>query len=253
MSSFAKLTGCTITGADDFVDPADLIRLSRDYPLAEWGILVGSHEGTSRFPSLDWIRKFVDLRMSAGCAVPISLHVCGRHLRDMLEGRSFLFDILGARLYAFTRLQLNFHGERPTSVRPAEKILDALCRLFPEPDTSIIFQLDGKNDELAKETSRRFLVEGLFDVSHGAGVVPSSWPKSRSDMRCGWAGGLGPGNLREELPKIHAQAVGAYWVDMETAVRDDRDRLILESVEECLRIATAFAMKTDATPSLTAE
>ena len=65
----------------------------------------------------------------------------------------------------------------------------------------------------------------LFDASGGRGLEPLEWPKHLQDWTCGYAGGLGPGNLRRELPRI-AAAAGPfpYWIDMESKLRDDEDR-----------------------------
>ena len=61
--------------------------------------------------------------------------------------------------------------------------------------------------------------------------------------RYGYAGGLGPDNLRTEIPKI-AEASGRhdFWIDMEGKVRDDSDRLDLSKVRRVLEIcAPSFA------------
>ena len=49
---------CTITGADDLVDPDDLVVLSREYPFVEWAILISaSRAGTPRYPSSAWLER----------------------------------------------------------------------------------------------------------------------------------------------------------------------------------------------------
>jgi len=58
----------------------------------------------------------------------------------------------------------------------------------------------------------------------------------------GYAGGLGPENLAEQLPLI-GQAAGdcRIWVDMESRVRSDNDRQFdLAKVRKCLEIAKPF-------------
>lgn len=158
----------TMTGADESVSPQRLAELSKEFPFVEWGILIGSQSGM-RFPSVEWINRLVDLRVEDGNRMNLSLHICGRHLREIAAGRSNLEEFLGPRLGAFSRCQLNWHGERQGPI--GEKILAAFCN-FMAWEPTVIFQMDGINDELRHRTSVRFRCAGLFDRSHGAGVVP---------------------------------------------------------------------------------
>jgi hypothetical protein len=90
--------------------------------------------------------------------------------------------------------------------------------------------------------------------------LPKAWPNpiylkstesgqvlNRWDYH-GYAGGLGPDNLEEQIPRILEAASykgfskeiqeGDIWIDMETKVRSDQDRQFdLEKVEHCLEIA----------------
>ena len=51
---------CTLTGADDSTNIAELLALSEILPFVEWGVLVSpSHTGTGRYPSRGWIEKLV--------------------------------------------------------------------------------------------------------------------------------------------------------------------------------------------------
>ncbi|QDV49590.1 hypothetical protein [Gimesia fumaroli] len=232
----------TITGADDRTNVQDLIELSKEFPFVEWGILIGTSTG-QRFPSYNWIHELAEAKVESGLNINLSLHLCGGHLREVTSGRSYLHDHLGNSMFVFQRVQLNFHGEKQ-GPDCSEKILNAFCKIERNCfgwDPTIIFQLDGVNYWLYEAAERRFAVCGLFDRSHGAGVVPNEWPKARTDIQTGWAGGLGPDNLAEELPKIDSQALSAmnYWIDMETQVRTD-EVLDLEKVSQCLKIAGEF-------------
>lgn len=236
------LTCVTMTGADDATDPERLVDLWETYPFVEWGILVGSSSG-QRFPSVEWIKRLVEARERTCNLMRLSLHVCGRFLREIAAGKSSLDEYLGPQLAAFQRVQLNWHGERQ-SPQVGENVLSAFCKLDGfgwEPE--LIFQFDGVNDDLWRPAGRRFACSGLFDRSHGAGVVPGEWPQCSSDIACGWAGGLGPDNLAAEIPRIDAKAWAAlnYWIDMETKVRtDDGIEFDLARVSTCLEIAEPF-------------
>lgn len=237
-----SLNCVTVTGADDETDTEALLELSARYPFVEWGILIGSQTG-QRFPSVAWIQKLVEAREKSNNTMKLSLHVCGRPLRQIATGVSYLDKSLGPALYAFQRVQLNWHGLR-MSQAVSENVLRAFCGLDGFGwDPTLIFQLDGVNDDLYRESTRRFACVGLLDKSHGAGIMPNEWPKPHSIIGCGWAGGLGPENLEQEIPRIAAKVHRAfdYWIDMETNVRtDDRERLDLERVVQCLEIAAKF-------------
>lgn len=240
------LTCVTITGADDATDPAELHDLWEQYPFVEWGILIGSHTGP-RFPSVDWIHRLVEEREKSCNLMRLSLHVCGKFLREIANGRSSLGDYIGPQLFAFHRVQLNWHGgQQPESV--GENILKAFCELDRGGfgwDPQLIFQLDNVNNELWKPAGRRFACSGLFDLSHGAGLLPSDWPRCSSEIPCGWAGGLGPENLVDQIPKITEQSWKAqnFWIDMETRVRtEDGENLDLHKVRRCLEIAEPFTV-----------
>jgi hypothetical protein len=239
------LNRVTITGADDSTDPKELQALSKEFPFVEWAILVGSH-ARNRFPSNDWIGKLIECRFDANSEMNLSLHLCGKPLRDVAIGRSMLAGVLGSKLYAFRRVQLNWHGERQHSY-VGENVFDAFCKLdIGGWDPELIFQLDGVNDNLWKPSARRFACTGLFDRSHGAGVLPGEWPEALIDIGCGWAGGLGPQNLAEEIPKIAAKVspLRDYWIDMETHVRSEDDSVLdMAKVRQCLEISQQFVGK----------
>lgn len=203
----------TLTGADDSVNPKDLIKISKDYPFVEWGILVGSKTGT-KFPSMKWIESFADAVENADDPVDMSLHICGKWLRDIKAGIQTEWPIVFSR---FQRCQLNWHGEPQGDI--GNTVLESFRKLAPwRPE--IIFQLDGVNDDLYRPLVNEFRVSGLFDKSHGTGVSPDCWPQSHSKIPCGFAGGMGAENVTENLSKIiescNPPSSMHWWIDMET-------------------------------------
>jgi hypothetical protein len=251
----------TITGADDSIRPEDLLPLTKDFPFVEWGILASENNtmragGTTRYPSPKWITDLQGIVWSTGALPQLALHINGRWVRELLMGNLIvphsLFDCFG-------RVQLNFHAERSSCV--PEQFAKCLRMLRKD----FIFQLDGANGNKhldaanAEEVPRCF---GLFDVSGGAGILPREWPKpiylemQPGEDGCGeqyhdyhgYAGGLGPDNLAEQIPRILEAAAateftheGRIWIDMETRVRSDNDRQFdLEKVRRCLEISAPF-------------
>ena len=220
----------TMTGADNSVSPGLLAELSQQYPYVEWGILVSpKRTGTPRFPDAVWMYSLQ--RLAETTPMQLALHVCGNWVPYLLMGH---VDFPASLLHGFQHVQLNFHGqEYPCQALP---FWQALSHAFPSKQ--IIFQIDGQLGqrylELALAQNRPgdpYLSSPvldcvpLFDMSHGAGVLPAVWPKPiLPGYYHGYAGGLGPDTLPTALPLIAAAAGEArIWVDMETQIRSEDD------------------------------
>jgi hypothetical protein len=228
-----KLDRVTITGADDSIEPEALIPLTEKYPFVEWGILFsGSRQGGPRYPSDRWIGKLAAMsnRPLALCA-----HLCGKWVRDLvLDGEVSWWAKYDPMPSIFPRVQLNFHGQFHKAGKGFPKRLKNLEHDF-------ILQHDGVNDETILKLGADLPVFPLFDRSGGAGVVPGSWPKPIWKYQ-GYAGGLGPENIEDELHRIELAAGDSrIWIDMETRVRSSDDALFdLQKVETCLRRSAPF-------------
>lgn len=234
----------TMTGADDSVRPEDLFHLSERYPFVEWGILVSrNNEGMPRYPSREWLLRLVDLASKR--PIRLSLHVCGHWVRQLLLGVNEMPDGMED---VFQRIQLNFHAEKTPCNRDA--FAQALVALG---EKQFIFQIDGALGNAHFEAIHApndgdIDAVPLFDISGGAGILPSEWPAAKykldegRPLYHGFAGGLGPDNLPAQLPLIAAAAGDApYWIDMETRVRSDNDRQFdLGKVQSCLELARHF-------------
>lgn len=237
----------TITGADDSIQPAQLLELSRAFPFAEWAILCSqSSMGHNRFPSHDWLLTLAGFQESLRQndeALSLSCHLCGRWVRQVLMGNLSVVDQLGATVWdSFRRVQLNTHGILHDFSPLA---FDTISEEFPEKE--FIFQYDDVNVSLFEwargwALSSNFSISALFDLSHGAGIAPATWPNPIKNIYCGYAGGLGPHNLPDQLKRIEEKAGDTpVWIDMETHVRSNNDRQFdLNKVRQCLEIASQY-------------
>lgn len=233
------LTRVTITGADDNTRISDLLALSAEFPFAEWGILVSMrHESSPRFPSGKWMGEFVDAVLEKDIAV--SMHVCGNWVRRMVKGELVWTELPEVRRVA-RRVQINTHAEEHIST------VRGLDWIALHAERQFIVQLDGVNDLFFDAASYRGMnVAGLFDCSHGAGVLPKTWPWVADGRHYGYAGGLGPHNIEAQLKIIGGQRRGPglpqipYWVDMEGQVRNEAGDLDLDKVRRVLKIAASF-------------
>lgn len=261
----------TITGADDSIRPYELLALQRDFPFVEWGILASDNNtmrsgGTVRYPSPSWIKNLQHTAETSGHGEPhwlprLALHINGIWVRRLLLGENIVPPTLW---HMFGRVQLNFHAE--TAICQPKIFADRLKEIR---DRDFIFQLDGAHGNAYLDAANEHEVPrcfGLFDVSGGAGILPREWPQPimldvypgehgegvEQWAYHGYAGGLGPGNLAEQIPLILAAASGTehtsegrIWIDMETRVRSDNDRQFdLEKVRRCLEIAAPYVKET---------
>lgn len=233
----------TITGADDSVTPQDLTILSDDFKFVEWAILFSrSSQGTPRFPSMDWIKNLVDIKVFMPQSLKLSCHLCGAYVRELLRGDiTFIAQELATVWGAFDRVQINTHGQKHDI--NLSKLIEAL-KLFPEKE--FIFQYDNVQSHIAAleacNNEHGVNVSTLFDLSHGAGISPYQWPELIQSIKCGYAGGISPENIQSEIKRVN-EKVGSTdtWIDMETHVRSNNDfQFDLAKVDKCLSIAYGY-------------
>ncbi len=239
----------TVTGADDKTDIDKLIKLLKKFCFAEAGILLSEKlAGTPRYPSMEWIEKFDDA--SRNNCIGSAGHICGQWTKDALHGEiSPTFEKLLSML-CFDRFQFNTHGfKHHINYRFFTEVVTRL-KIFGQ---SAILQCDGVNlshqdTTLIKAAKDRGVlddIEVLFDLSSGAGVLPSEWPKAFDSVNCGYAGGLSPENVKEQILKIPflASPYALPWIDAETKLRSDVDNTFdLDRVEAFLQNAKEFVI-----------
>lgn len=227
------LTRVTITGADDQTDIPTLMHISKEFPFVEWGILASRRQiGTKRFPTSEWANQFAHVCFHNPDTMKLSMHMCGGWVRELLLGTLHWEELPKGLLAVAQRIQINTHAEDHVS-------RTAMCaRMLEEPQKTFIFQMDDVNNHLVYGARAYGVhVNALFDCSHGAGVLPSGWPRSLQEIPCGYAGGLGPENVSQQLLVIERAGQGRdFWIDMEGRVRDENGDLDLNKVRKVLEL-----------------
>jgi hypothetical protein len=229
-----KLDKVTITGADNAVDQAELIRLQEKYPFLEWGILFNtSKEGQSRYPDYEWIDSF--------CRTPgsRSAHFCGYYSKSVLEKQNF--DLLQLAISRkFQRIQLNYNFSHGGTWR-LQPLWD-WC--YSHPEIKIILLWNKSNHAAIMTYCNSGMPENinlLYDSSGGRGRVIE---KIQSPFSCytGYSGGLAPHNLKSFLEGVknhQGHEDVSVWCDMETGVRTNGE-FDLVKVEEVLKITSEY-------------
>jgi hypothetical protein len=222
-----KLKYCSITGADDAVNPGDLVRLSKEFPFVEWAILLlPARAGTARFPTEQWIEKFSAEAKTCHNA----MHLCDEAFLGFVSGKKEVLDLM----QGFQRIQLNLKfGDVEGRYDPRE----LMVRVKESPQWNFILQYTKDKQGLLplfKDVPNHAV---LFDESAGRGISPDSWDAPLPGHFCGYAGGMNPDNVGKNLEIISKVAPGyTTWIDMETGVRTN-DVFDLAKVRRVLETA----------------
>ena len=223
----------TFTGVDAHTDLEEIREIAREYPRAEFAVLFGSQTGEDNpiFPPVETVRA---LRQTQG--VNTALHLCGYHAREA-AGEEPMGQSLKLLAQGFGRIQVNLHGDE-LDPRRVEIAGPAIKRFAEQASTgSVILQHRGPWSETPVDHPR---IEYLFDLSEGRGEEGfEHWPDPPGDRRTGYAGGLGPHNIRMALEFAERHPEARIWFDMERNIRDQNYRLDLDKVREVCRIALA--------------
>lgn len=207
----SKTFNVTFTGVDCQTNVADL-------PTGcEYGVLITEEtEGRQRYVDREILQNVVGELHSH--AHKLSLHVCGNRIRQRLLDGEFNEVVTKVE-----RIQIN--GQ----VKPAT--LEELCRKFPAH--KVITQHTPKNLKLAELPLENHQI--LVDASGGRGKLPTAWVRPETTKLCGFAGGLSPKTIKQQLPAIwKAAGSHSFWIDMEAGVRDTHDWFSVSKVAQVL-------------------
>ncbi len=232
------INSITITGADDNISPQDPINLSKLYPFVEWGLLFSpKKQGTPRYPTQEWLEELITLRfkdrMLSGFKneVKFSMHLCGTWVDLAFEGSSLVQKLL-EKYNFFQRIQFNCRGHKKYKIDYPN---------FLPSHKTYIFQHEPTNPgpfQTAKDAGLKCAI--LFDDSGGKGILPTEWPYPDLHNTCGYAGGLGPDNLYQQMMSIHLRSgMKKVWIDMESGVRTNNN-FDLSKVLSCLEAYKDF-------------
>jgi hypothetical protein len=230
-----KLGKVTLTGIDAQTDLEQAHALSSRFDRVEWGILLGGTP-TPRYPTIDFIREWAEQCRANGTRT--AMHLCGRFARAWIENDEAIVDL--AR--QFGRIQVNVVASRID--------IDALVSAVKQGrHHDIITQHNQANELITERLAGVDNHSVLFDASGGRGVGPAQWPASLEGKACGYAGGMGPANVVEELGRIEQAAAGApFWIDMEGQIRTPEDTLDLTKCEQVLTAVSGWEVSRERAP-----
>lgn len=238
--------GVTLTGVDKYTNIEKLMDLSQKYPFVEWGILYSEvRQGAEfRYPYWKWIQDtFLEEIINRNIDINLAFHLCGSIVQDFIKGThrvKFFYDLeeqlLEPNADINLRYQLNFNLKKT----PIEN--QSLIDCIKHQPCNVVTQHNKSNASVVNLP----LTENhqiLFDASGGRGVGPVQWNEPFPNKFCGYAGGLGPDNVVQELEKILTFFpdidMPLFWIDMETKIRTD-DHFDLDKCEQVLKAVEPF-------------
>lgn len=214
----------TFTGVDKDTLLEELKKISNEN--IEWGILIGGSIDKNRYPGIDWIKDNINtikkIREQTGCS--FALHVCGKYVNDLLEQTDEMMELIDS----FNRVQINFIYK--------ENKKDKLIKLLKEKNKiNFIVQYNHANKEVVNDVKENNLAI-LYDYSGGRGIKNENWEKPIDSFYCGYAGGLGLENIKNENEKIKDLVKNEnYWIDMESKIRTN-DKFDLNEIEKIIML-----------------
>jgi hypothetical protein len=251
----SRLRYVTITGADDKTPPRSLVKLAKDFPFVEWGLLLSrTRTGLEpRYPSLNWLSEVSNYEVNK------SVHVCGSLARETRTDPLYVIITAKTLVGKIARIQLNVGRDLAAW---------GACNLFKLETTGnaeriqLILQTSSFRSDILTKFSKQTLdnyhwgtapliivnpaLTVLHDASGGQGKRGQFDNPLPGWVLPGFAGGLGPDNVEEALEEIERVyprdenfAQDKFWIDMESGVRTD-DVLDLDKVEAVLKKCRAY-------------
>lgn len=221
----------TCTGIDRNTNITALKKLQEAFPVAEFGVLLSAKPQESpRYADPKFIREL------RGHDLNLSLHLCGRLARAAVGGDwSGLHGLIGGDIRLFRRIQLNVAGYT------RDQLPEHVAVSVPEGVEEVIIQQKdaGSCDLFLEAVSGEPRLSVLLDASGGRGVRGAIGALGRR-FKTGFAGGLDECEVKMAMPEIYYAdgGVGDFWVDAESAFRNEEDAFCTHRAARFLEAAS---------------
>ncbi|MBQ8750430.1 MAG: hypothetical protein IJZ30_02185 [Alphaproteobacteria bacterium] len=243
-----KLKCVTCSGANEHTNIEKLVDLFCNYnETASIGIQVSGKKASFGMARFWWIMALYYHLKEQELNLNIALHInqdwverfCSGDAPDEIE--HFLGLTLSDGENFIKKVQLNFKIGREKE--PKVETIIQMMKKYPE--LVFIFQHNDSNAEFIQQlynSGAKF--ELLFDSSFGEGIVPENRPAPIfDDIPQGYAGGLSPENVAEEIDKISkvVPSNGQFSIDAEGKLKGDDGHFSLEKCRAFLEEASKRA------------
>ncbi len=241
----SKNVRCTLTGADDNTSIDNLIRLSREYPFVEWGILLSlTRVGTPRYPSLDWIYEFGNKIYNDNQGVDIALHVCGNTFVENFINNPNAYSFIKY----YNRVQLNLDYENVNTKIFLDNLIAKYQYRSYDFEKRFILQYNNNTKYIVEHLIEEHdFFDVLMDSSRGTGIPISEFyvPYSLQGKNVAFAGGINTSNIIDVFTQIISASIDnnlpIIGLDMESGLRTD-DEFVLQKCDFVLNAIHDFML-----------
>ena len=220
---FLKTIVCS--GINEKNDINDAIEFLKKYKNTEFGVQCSLKTMGYQTAGFEWLKGFLHKLNEEKIENRIALHLNGSFVTSFCDGKvpDEISDLLKIGK-AISRLQLNFEigkdvfasGKIP-NIKNLEHAVQTVM-----PRTIILVACQANLSFINPVHYRGTKFDLLFDESFGNGILPDAYkPPVFSDVFQGYAGGLSPENVVEELAKIGKVAKGNIFIDAEGKLKQD--------------------------------
>lgn len=231
-----KLKYVTLTGADDQTSMVDLISLSTEFPFVEWAMLhSNTRMGSVRYPQFETTVLRLE---SLPSDVKVAVHLCGASAFEAIQGGPVANTLIRMVTARNGRIQLNISGAAYDTMGDSTEVeFRKLHERWPE--TKFILQHSARTAKLIPALEDIDNITFLHDWSGGRGLRVCSWGPPPTRKPYGYAGGIGPDTIKEDLASISTVTDREdLWVDMETKLRTDTPESAFDMLK-CRRVLRA--------------
>ena len=228
----------TCSGANEHTDIDSMISLGRDFSLVEYGVQVSGRKCSFSSDRWAWLKELHQKEIEQNVRLNVSLHLNQDWVEKFCAGKyvpeleTLLSWRIGRKKFIH-RVQLNFKiGREP---QPDMECLENMVNSFP--DFRFILSYNDNNADFIDEIYRRKKIkfDCLYDDSFGEGILAKERKSPAfSDVLQGYAGGLSPENIGEELTKISKKlpCQNDFFIDAEGRLKGEKGFLSIERCKE---------------------
>lgn len=230
----------SMIGANEKLPASDIIDFLRAHPQAEIGIGVSRQKGDFKTPRFDYVMSLMEQYNKVyvpGKTGTIALHINGNG-RDGKDGWPYRVSqgYFPAALYEMMHfpdmsIQLNHLGYNFDPIGGSHLVYSFDLKFVPK--SRLILSYCDKTAKYIQNVIKEIRgwelmdveCDVLYDTSFGGGKMANKYDAPLYDgVRQGYAGGLGPDNILDELPKIQAAQTNPnaeIWIDAEGKLQND--------------------------------
>lgn len=219
--------GITCSGIDERNSIPETVQFLKKFPGVELGVQCHKRDFEKRSAWLEGVGKACE---TYAIEPKIALHLNEKYALDFCEN-TFVENPVYLWLQreylngnpVISRVQINFVSNPsslyPTIIPNIEKLKKQIKSLNKQ---RVILPYSKESKDVIRALYHKVPFDILFDESFGSGTVSQRQSPLFPDIYQGYAGGLGPDNILEELEKIAKLAHQDIFVDAESKLQEEK-------------------------------